>query len=202
MGIWSLLQQPLVMVAARSLVGATLLVAAARKLPHRQQFVFVVVAYRVLPRSVAGFYAKVLPWIEATVGATLLAGLATRVAATASLLLLASFTFAIGLNMARGRQDFDCGCFGGGTSHTAPLGALGRNAILMLLSAQLILAANPAVDGVMVSVVNLPVLSIGATVGILLLLFFLLLPLLRQATALRLRGRDRRHTNSAETHGR
>jgi hypothetical protein len=102
-----------VVVLARGIVGLTLVGAAMSKLPRRQQFAFVVMAYRVLPRSAALVYARLLPWLELLLGTLLLVGKGTRIAAAGSGLLLASFTVALGMNIMRGRLELDCGCFGG-----------------------------------------------------------------------------------------
>jgi uncharacterized membrane protein YphA (DoxX/SURF4 family) len=70
-------------------------------------------AYRLMPFEVAEVVGAALPFVELALGALLLAGLATRVAAAASGVLLAAFVAGISSAWARG-LSIDCGCFGGG----------------------------------------------------------------------------------------
>jgi uncharacterized membrane protein YphA (DoxX/SURF4 family) len=70
-------------------------------------------AYRIMPFDVAQVIGAMLPFVEIVVGLLLLAGLATRVSAAFSVLLLAVFVAGIASAWARGLQ-IDCGCFGSG----------------------------------------------------------------------------------------
>ena len=70
-------------------------------------------AYQVMPFDVAQVIGAMLPFVEVAVGLLLLAGLATRVSAVFSALLLAVFVAGIASAWARGLQ-IDCGCFGSG----------------------------------------------------------------------------------------
>jgi uncharacterized membrane protein YphA (DoxX/SURF4 family) len=88
------------------------LASAISKLTARRRFIQVVLAYEVLPDRLAHLFAFLTPWVEGTVGLMLALGLITKVVAVLSGLLLISFTVAIGINLARGRTDLECGCFG------------------------------------------------------------------------------------------
>lgn len=70
-------------------------------------------AYQVMPFDVAQVIGAMLPFVEVMVGLLLLAGLATRVAAVVSALLLVVFVAGIASAWARGLR-IDCGCFGTG----------------------------------------------------------------------------------------
>src|SRR5439155_24287971 len=70
-------------------------------------------AYQIMPFSLAQVVGSALPFVEIGVGLLLLAGLATRVGAIVSVLLLGVFVVGIGTAWARGLR-IDCGCFGGG----------------------------------------------------------------------------------------
>ncbi|MFI5840159.1 MauE/DoxX family redox-associated membrane protein [Catenuloplanes sp. NPDC051500] len=70
-------------------------------------------AYRIMPFEVAQVIGAMLPFVEIVVGLLLLAGLATRVSAAFSVLLLTVFIAGIASAWARGLQ-IDCGCFGSG----------------------------------------------------------------------------------------
>jgi hypothetical protein len=63
-----------------------------------------------------------------------------RSAALGAAALLALYTAAIGVNLARGRRDVDCGCAGPGGRQTLQGGLVARNA---LLAAAALAAAAP-----------------------------------------------------------
>lgn len=86
--------------------GALLLVSAAsHKLRDREGFRAALAGYRLLPESFAGLIVTA----EIAIGIGLLATPRAGVAAAA---LLALYAGAIGVNLARGRREIDCGCAG------------------------------------------------------------------------------------------
>lgn len=70
-------------------------------------------AYRLLPEGAVRPVAAVLPYLEIALGILLLLGLATRLAAVASAVLLLVFIGGVISAAVRG-LTIDCGCFGGG----------------------------------------------------------------------------------------
>ncbi|MCG3190072.1 MAG: hypothetical protein LKCHEGNO_02673 [Burkholderiaceae bacterium] len=117
--------------SAAAVVGAVLLIGAAEKLREPETWRDALDNYRLLPSAAVGAFARTLPLLEIAAGVLLLP-LATRQAgALLALALLAVFTAAIAINLARGRDRIDCGC---GGAHT-PLGTgvVLRNVALMLL---------------------------------------------------------------------
>lgn len=70
-------------------------------------------AYRLLPESGVQVVGVVLPYLEIAVGLLLVLGLATRLAAILSAVLLVAFLIGVISAAARG-LSIDCGCFGGG----------------------------------------------------------------------------------------
>lgn len=70
-------------------------------------------AYRLLSTGVAEVVAAGLPYLEIALGVLLLLGLATRLAAVASAVVLLIFIAGVISAAARG-LSIDCGCFGGG----------------------------------------------------------------------------------------
>jgi methylamine dehydrogenase accessory protein MauD len=94
-----------------------------------------------VPQPLITSLALLLPVAELAVAASLVATPAVRVGAVGALALLALFSAAIAINLARGRTP-DCHCFG--QLHSTPIGGgtLVRNAVLGGLSA-LLLAAGP-----------------------------------------------------------
>jgi uncharacterized membrane protein YphA (DoxX/SURF4 family) len=69
--------------------------------------------YQLFPDPVAEVVAAVLPYLEISIGFLLLLGLATRLAAVLSAVLLVAFIAGVISAAARG-LSIDCGCFGGG----------------------------------------------------------------------------------------
>jgi len=138
----SWLAQALLLPSARWALGILFFVAAAEKLRHRRRFVFVVLSYQVLPKTLSRVYGLALPWLEAGVSLALLFGVAVRLAALLALTLLISFTIAILVNIARRRTDLNCGCFGQGRRQRLEGKLVIRNAILILLSLIVILGQD------------------------------------------------------------
>lgn len=102
------------LIAVRVLLALVFLVAGAGKLGHRVELEGVIANYRVLPRMLAGPFARVLGPVEILIGLALLAGpLSTPHAEFAAALLLAAFALAMTINLQRGRVQIDCGCFRG-----------------------------------------------------------------------------------------
>ncbi len=108
--------------SAAAVVGAVLLIGAAEKLREPETWRDALDNYRLLPSAAVGAFARTLPLLEIAAGVLLLP-LATRQAgALLALALLAVFTAAIAINLARGRDRIDCGS-----------GVVLRNVALMLL---------------------------------------------------------------------
>jgi uncharacterized membrane protein YphA (DoxX/SURF4 family) len=104
---------PWISTGARLVLGAVFLIAGALKVVDAQSSVTAVRAYRMLPTSLATIVGWGLPFAEIALGLLLLAGIATRVVAAASAILLVIFIVAVASAAARG-LSIDCGCFGGG----------------------------------------------------------------------------------------
>ncbi|GIJ71939.1 hypothetical protein Voc01_068560 [Virgisporangium ochraceum] len=102
-----------VRLAARLLLAGVWLVAGGTKVGDLQGSVRAVHAYDLLPYELSKVVGAALPFVEIAVGVLLVAGFATRVAATASAALLVVFIGGISAAWARG-LNIDCGCFGGG----------------------------------------------------------------------------------------
>jgi hypothetical protein len=144
----SLVSNPYLLLAARVILGAVFLSAALAKLPRQQQFILVVTAYRMLPWALARPYARILPWVESVVGAGLLLGVASRVLAGVCAMLLVSFSFAIVVNLLRGKKTLPCGCRGPQARHTIGTRVLVRNAFLLVLAAYTMSASGESVVSV------------------------------------------------------
>jgi hypothetical protein len=115
--------------------------SAAMKLSDLGAFAAAAENFRILPRILVVPVAWTIPVLEAVSALGLLFA-ATRVAASLAIAaLLAIFSVAIAVNLARGRREIDCGCFGPALRQTLSGWLLARNAILLAAAA---LAAAPA----------------------------------------------------------
>jgi uncharacterized membrane protein YphA (DoxX/SURF4 family) len=98
---------------ARLVLGGVFLVAGALKAIDPQSSVAAVRAYKLLPNSLVTIVGWALPFAEIALGLLLFAGIATRVVAAATAMLLIIFILGVVSAAARG-LSIDCGCFGGG----------------------------------------------------------------------------------------
>ncbi|WP_432492618.1 MauE/DoxX family redox-associated membrane protein [Kineococcus auxinigenes] len=138
--------------AVSAFVGLVLVLAGTPKLLAPRAFSRVVRGFRILPEPLARPTARVVPVAEVLAGGALVVGVATPAAAAVAVVLFAAFTTGLVVNLARGRRDIDCGCFGftgapaGEVARIGPWHAL-RAAALGAASAVLVLAdpAAPAV---------------------------------------------------------
>jgi uncharacterized membrane protein YphA (DoxX/SURF4 family) len=104
---------PWIGTAARLLLGGVWIVAGWLKLPDPDASVRAVRAYQLLPESIVTPVGYGLPVLEICIGALLIIGLGTRIAAVISGVLLVLFIIGIASAWARGLQ-IECGCFGDG----------------------------------------------------------------------------------------
>jgi uncharacterized membrane protein YphA (DoxX/SURF4 family) len=97
----------------RLVLAGVFAVAGALKLPDPGESLRAVRAYRLLPESLVPAVGYGLPALEVVLAVVLLAGVATRLAAVVSAVLMAAFIVGVASAAARG-LSIDCGCFGGG----------------------------------------------------------------------------------------
>lgn len=110
----------IVSLVARLGLAAVWLISGGLKFLDPVQTKIAVRAYQLLPESLVGPVATALPLVEIVLGLLLLVGLAVRVSAVLSMIVLAVLIAVIISVWARG-LSIDCGCFGGGG--TADVGA-------------------------------------------------------------------------------
>jgi Methylamine utilisation protein MauE len=132
---------PIVPTVAILTVAAVFAASAAMKFVALDEFEGALADYRLAPRVLEAPLTRLLPALEAA-GALAILIPAARAAGCALLLgLLALFTAAIAINLARGRRAIDCGCFGPALRQPLSDWLLARNALLALV---LVAAAAPA----------------------------------------------------------
>ena len=100
----------LLSILARGLLAVTFIWAAVHKIVHPADFALNVATYQVLPLPLINLMAIGLPWVEAVVGITLIAGFWTRESALVTVGMNIMFVVAILLTMSRG-EEIMCGCF-------------------------------------------------------------------------------------------
>ena len=98
---------------ARCALAAVWFVSGIAKAVGPRETVVAVRAYDLFPESLVGVIAAILPYFELALGVLLVVGLATRLAAVLSAILLVAFVAGVISAAARG-LTIDCGCFGGG----------------------------------------------------------------------------------------
>lgn len=105
--------QPWLSLIVRLAMAGILVAAGVPKLLDLSQSVIAVRAYRLLPEAVVPLVGNLLPVVELLLAVVLLAGLFTRGAAIAWLIMMAGFLTGLVWAWSQGLQ-IDCGCFGGG----------------------------------------------------------------------------------------
>jgi putative oxidoreductase len=96
--------------AARLYLGGLFLLACWHKILDPRAFAIDIATYQMLPLALVNPLAIVLPWLELVTGALLVLGLRARAASLLTAAMLAMFTAAISVAVARG-LDLSCGCF-------------------------------------------------------------------------------------------
>jgi uncharacterized membrane protein YphA (DoxX/SURF4 family) len=139
----------LIGLAARLLLAAVYFVSGILKAADPAETRVAVKGYQLLPDSVAEMVAAVLPYLEIAVALILLVGLATRLGAVLSALMMVAFLIGVISAAARG-LSIDCGCFGGGgavapgaTEYTAEIL---RDAGLLVVSLYLMLRPHSSLS--------------------------------------------------------
>lgn len=84
--------------------------AAMQKLRGLEHFTGIFAAYRLLPDAAARRLAWLIPCIELAVAAALLWEPSRRLGIISGAAVLIAYASGLGVNLARGRLDLDCGC--------------------------------------------------------------------------------------------
>lgn len=124
---------------ASAAFAGLLLLAARHKLTSPAAFRAVLRDYRLLPDALVPPAGWMIPSVELLIAAgwlsTWTGAVAARVAATATAALLATYTFAIVVNLLRGRHYVSCGCsLTGGEGEHLSWALVSRNGVLVALA--------------------------------------------------------------------
>jgi hypothetical protein len=100
-----------VLIAARAWLGSLFLYSSGLKLVRYRETRSAVIAYGILPPTVASAAGLLLPWAEAGAGVALLVGRPPIAGPLLGLALGGSFSYGA-MRVIRRRQDVPCGCTG------------------------------------------------------------------------------------------
>lgn len=115
----------------RWIVAVIFVAGSVHKFRSPSAFIATMNGYRLLPSALATPAAYLLMTAELITAATLILNM--RLGSVLALLLLTLYTTAIGINLARGRRDIDCGCAGPAVRQTLSTRLLLRNLVFMAM---------------------------------------------------------------------
>ena len=136
---------PVVDLALRLSLAALFATAAFHKLRDPGTFTEALRNYRLLPRTITPAATVLLVASELAIVAALLAAPRSAAGAGGAAILLIAYSGAIGINLARGRRDVDCGCLGPRHRQTLSEWLLLRNGVAVA-AALVMLAPDAARD--------------------------------------------------------
>ena len=148
---------PVLALALRGGLALLFAVAAWHKLRDLAAFRAALGGYRLIPERMLGGAVLALVGAELATAAALLS---SAHGASAAALLLALYTAAVLANLARGRREIDCGCFGPAARQPLSFGLVARNAALVALALLCALPVTPR------AFVWLDGLTIAAAIGV------------------------------------
>ncbi len=110
-------------VPARWYLGALFIGACLHKIADPRAFALDIATYDILPLALVNLVAVTLPWVELGAGGMLLTGWRVRAAALLVAGMMAAFTLAVIIALARG-LDMSCGCFASQGAEEDPISRL------------------------------------------------------------------------------
>lgn len=130
-------------------IALVFLHAGISKLLARDEFRGVVENYRLLPPFLVSSFAAAVPVAELAAGAGVLWAASRPYAAPLAVALLLLYALAMGINLARGRRDIDCGCFKSALKQTINGWLIGRNLLLAAAAGALLLPLAERATGLL-----------------------------------------------------
>lgn len=132
---------PVFTTVVRWALGVVFLTAAVHKLSDFSVFRATLSEYRLLPGALEASGALVIVLLELAAGVGMFVPVLAPFAAWMVMSLLVVYMLAIGINLARGRRDIDCGCSGPAMRQTLSGWLLVRNGVLLAAAALCLLPA-------------------------------------------------------------
>lgn len=123
---------PVFIWVASAAAGVIFFSSSLMKLRDLDIFRNAVANYRLIPEWAEVPFSRTIPVAEGAAALGMFFGLTRFWAAVALLALLCMFTLAILINILRGRDDIDCGCFGPLLRQKLSRWTLVRNAVVMM----------------------------------------------------------------------
>jgi uncharacterized membrane protein YphA (DoxX/SURF4 family) len=108
--VLSALAHPWLTIRIQLALGAIFVAAALPKIVDPPSFAHMIYNYKIVPGALVNLMALSMPWVELLCGLALIFGIWKGTARTLIAAMLATFIFAIFINLARGNA-IDCGCF-------------------------------------------------------------------------------------------
>src|SRR5579863_3925117 len=131
---------PAIALAGRLLGALVFATAVGGKMRHRHELAGVVANYRLLPEGLAATAAWAIVGLECVVVLSLVSGVWLAAGAGLAIVLLVGFALAMGVNLARGRHEIDCGCFQSGLRQRLSAALVARNFLLAALLSPILVA--------------------------------------------------------------
>lgn len=100
-------------IGAGIILGAIFIVSGLGKIPSQGDFLIILLRISFIPVVAAFIIADALPWVELVAGLFLITGVAARLAAGFSTVLIAAFMAANSWVIAHNMGQEPCGCLGG-----------------------------------------------------------------------------------------
>lgn len=138
-----MMMDPSIALACRVLGALVFATAAAGKLRHRHELAGVVANYRLLPQPLAAPAAWTVLALECLAALSLASGVRLVPGAALAIGLLCLFALAMGVNLARGRREIDCGCFQSGLRQRLSAALIVRNLLLAAMMTALFGVTGP-----------------------------------------------------------
>lgn len=133
---------PAIALAGRALGTLVFATAVVGKLEHRHELAGVVANYRLIPQRLAATAAWMIVALECLAALSLISGVWLATGAALAIALLGGFALAMGINLARGRREIDCGCFQSGLRQRLSAELVVRNLVLAVILAPLLIAGT------------------------------------------------------------
>jgi uncharacterized membrane protein YphA (DoxX/SURF4 family) len=121
---------PSILIASRVMGALVFGMAVLGKLHHRDEFVGLVANYRLVPEPLVPVVAWLVVALETVVVLSLATGVRLAAGAGLAVILLSGFALAMTINLARGRQEIDCGCFQSALRQRLSVPLIARNLVL------------------------------------------------------------------------
>jgi hypothetical protein len=121
---------PSILIADRVLGALVFGMAVLGKLHHHDEFVGLVANYRLVPEPLIPVVAWLVVALETVVALSLPTGAGLAAGAALAVILLCVFALAMTINLARGRQEIDCGCFQSALRQRLSVPLIVRNMVL------------------------------------------------------------------------